>query len=306
MVKQIKGKPICPGLFDKPEKSQIKSNAVTVTEIVRLGKLTGVAETKEILLAHAVVITVLLWGAQSKICSKLTFKPGKWDTAEKVFQQTNTHHIMCKIISNSEESKLIISLMTVQKAINNEYFGLTDEERENDESFTEAIKSNFEDLITSKGTGSLRASVRTPEQRTSWLKGQAASTRSTWLSQAVYSPKSLVIGEPSVKSYKKQNIVAYLSELWKGLETDLLISNKEIPTILELETKLKEVTELLRIETEIDDSDKGTFNNVPLDEMFNFKRINEIAAVPTKPLPKIGQLLRNKPSSKEKDNKLNN
>jgi len=168
-----------------PEKS---SSTVTLENIINLQSTLG-NSIKELLTYYMVLLLTLLWGAQTNINAKLTVnKRAKNSSKEKVFQQTNSHRTMTTIIAKSISARTIISLTSIQKAINKEMFGINDEERESDESLIESINKELIHLIAQKGSGSTRISVRDTESRGIWLRATNSSFRSTLCAAPTFSP----------------------------------------------------------------------------------------------------------------------
>jgi hypothetical protein len=269
-------------------KGKNNNSLVSIEDLIQTRKNLGI-DIKELLLGYSVILITLIWGAQVKLNSKLLVnRRAKDSSIEKVFQQTDSHAILVKILSHSIHAKTLLTAVSIQKAINKDYYGLTDEESTN-EGYINAICNDIEELIHKKGSGLLRIYVTDPETREVWLRASNSSLRSTWCSTPTYSPNKLASATTSIKTVKPDDLWEFLEKVWESL--DEIIDNQDIPTRIEIIEEIHNTLTELNCEEIIDDTNYGTVGAVPLETIFGFNR-NSI--VNTKPinLPGIAATLK--------------
>lgn len=245
-------------------------DSVTLEAIIKLQKTMN-KSVKEILIAHAVILATIAYAAQAKLCAKLIIPRKPDSSAEKVFQQTETHSKFVKILSNSTSAKLLLAMQAIMKGLNKGHYGLTDEES-TEEGFLETVNEEIDALSLEKGAGNTKVMVRDPESRLSWARGICASLRSKWCSIPTYSPNKTASTNASIKNLNRNDFFNFLDRLHKKLVEEGIISNDDIPSSKEIEEKIQEEIQNLRIDRNICDDMHGIFAPINLEVIFAFNR----------------------------------
>lgn len=280
-----------------------KINTVTIEDLMILANTTGPYTFKDVLLCYATILIVLAWGAQVKLNSKLIVNRKANDSSpEKVFQQTDTHSKMTKILSQSLSAKLILSLNSIQKAINNDYYGYGEEE-DTDEKVEEAIVRDLEDLMERKGPGTLQIHVMNAESRLLWLRASNSSLRSTWCAAPTYSPNKLASTSISLKTTKPEALLSFIRKVFDAVQNKCDVQDEEIPSEEEILFNLKETIKNLQMDDIIDDSPCGTVGAVPLETLLGFRRNAIVNANRTRKIPGLVTDLKSEFAQKPKSPK---
>lgn len=292
---QKQGQLILPDLFIATLNPNKSSAVITLEDIIELGEKLEIPP-KLILIYFSVLLLTLLWAAQVNLNTKFTWDKKKKDLSkEKIFQQTETHSIMSKIISTSILAKSIISLTSIQKALNKDFYGITDYERENDSNVIEAVISDYENLVLQKGSGSSKTIVTDPESRLVWEKAKNSSTRSTLIATPTYSPEKLTSAGLSIKSLKENDYWNFLNMTFEKMLEKGIIKENEIPDSTEISSEIEEMMESLKIEKYVDDSLYGTTTIVPLESIFKLKRNSKLSIEKrNSPVPAVVNALKSK------------
>lgn len=291
---------IVPDLYIRSLNKQIRTQGIiSLEDLIKLVKYLPQMSLYEyelneysIFSDYTVVLAILIWGAQTNLCTSLIIENKSNNSREKAFQQTDTHNRVAKLLSSSPSSTRLMTLMATQKAINKNLFGINDEERQSDSSIIEAITETIEELTTTKGPGTTKLSVRDKESRIKWLRANISSIRSKWISSITYSPNKLITAGNSLRNYNLESFWKYIENLQKTL-----IEEKILTTPLDLnliKSYMKTIITTLGLENKVDDTPYGKASQIYFDEAFSVDRSIEEVKPLTTPLPNIMENLKSK------------
>lgn len=273
MKDKSKGYYYLPNIYIKlqtriPSKSL---NTICLEDLIKLAQQLDL-DIKDVLMNYSSILITLLWAAQVYMNSDLTVNTKiKNNSRQKTFQQTESHARMAKIIANSEATKQIISLSTIQLAINKDLFGICPGETDN-EGYLNTIANSFEELRCQRGSGSTKTYVRDPETRMSWMRATNSSLRSTWCATVVYSPNKLASIGISIKTTKPIEVFNFLNKTFDDFVKNGIISSKDKPNEEEIRETCLMCIDESGINRNIDDSAYGDVKFIPLEEIFKINR----------------------------------
>lgn len=292
---------VLPDIYSKSFTSK-SVKTITIEEILQLIIIIQSEDStitaKDVLKSFIITQITLAWGAQVFLNAKFSSDNSiKHMSKEKMFQQTISHGIYNKILSHSIEGKIMTSVPSVLTAIKRNFYKIDEEEAASATKTKLAINSDINNLIENKGSGTTKISVRNPESRLTWLKGQASSYRSTWGSTPVFSPSSLAQGM-EVKNLDEQDIMEYYEELTTSLINGGIITEEDAPSWQDISSAITKIMSEIVKEVMIDDGNSGTFPSIPLDLLLGVQRntIQRKAITVTNPL--LDKLMGIKPKDK--------
>lgn len=275
-------------------------NIISLEGLIKLGELLGITP-KEILTDYILIAATLVYGSQLKLsCRLIIDKTDRNSSTEKTFQQTCSHYNITRILSNSDSAKRLQAMYAIQIGIDLDAFGNNEEERTS-EGFENVINGTYTELIEKRGSGSSKVSVKNPETRADALRAKVASLRSKWCSTPTYAYNKVCSTGISIKNLNSQDVLNYFEKLGKILVEAEIVNEEAIPTQGEILEIIKGTISDLDISTQVDDSDWGTFNTIPIEEtMFGITRISNNITISKEPLPDfISQLKSSKNNLKK-------
>jgi hypothetical protein len=263
----------------------------TLEALIFLSRRLDIVESKEILNSFLVCVLTMLHGAQVKLNAKLIVPKKASSSPEKVFQQTEIHGKMTKILSNSKSAKTIQSLSSISKAIERDLYGITESEA-TDDGFIYAIKNDFDTLLTTKGAATTKIVVRDEESRLMWLRANISSLRSKWCSIPTYTPNSVASAGFNIKNAKVTDVQKFIDLINTTLVGNEVIKQDERITYDDIINTIHEEMNDLRIDDYIDDEVHGKFNPCELDVIFGYKRVANESIKNRPELPDIAKQLK--------------
>lgn len=283
---------------------KLPTNSISLENLMKNIAPKVEVDARCLLIDYWVVALTLLYGAQIRLNAKLEIdKSIKNTSLEKVFQQTTSHYNVTRILSNSESARRLQAIASIQYAINVDAFGNTEDER-TVEGFNEALLGTYTDLITNKGSGSSKFSIKNPETRTEVIRAKVASLRSKWCSIPTYGTDKIISAGMSAKSIKPNEIINYIEKTNKLLVEQEYIAEEDIPNIETILETIQESKSDLNIVNEIDDSTYGSFGYIPIEkEIFNMDRNTKTENLSKEPIPDFIKELKSTNTSSKRKNK---
>lgn len=277
---------IFPGIYTKTFTNK-NVKGTTLESITLLGNDDSEISKKEIIKGYFSSLIIMLWAAQTLTSSILTVDGrSPINSKEKVFQQTQSHGIFCKVMTQTQLGKTITAVVSVYQAIERGFYKIDEEELQDNDTMMTAITNDIVCARYNKGIGNLRKPVRDRESRLTWILGNSASIRSTWISCPVFSPSSLTKNYDIKKVYP-QDVKNYFEEITASLLNED-VADYDIPTWEDFEIEFKEsIKDLLNDDFVVDDSAFGTIPSCPLDSLVGIQRVN----IPKKIINKSNSLL---------------
>jgi len=269
-------------------------NIVSIESLVTLSMAfdQSIITGKQVILDYCFVSAALAWAGQARLNARFYLKDQPFSTDEKAFQQSVAHSIFTSIVSNSMSAKRLQALYAVQVGINREFFAISEEERGSSEILLSFIQSDFEDILSRPGNGSLQNYVKDIDARRVRLRGLIASIRSTWCSVPTHSASSLISDKSSLKLFDEEKFYDYvdilahhLMDRWKN--GNAFGGELEKVTFIEIKDFIKSAYIEMKLPIMITEREFMANNSLPLDSIFNITRQDLNKPNVTSPIPDI-------------------